>query len=163
MPEGWRPRGVTRHPRSGAAAESTRLQWCSNGREELPHVRGWGAAERNYPASKVRGGDKRSYPLSEVRGHDERSYPVSEVRGGNERSYPRSEIRGRDERSYIMSEVRGGSLEEIPHAPSLRPGAAAWRSNPTPEDRGSGREEQLHVQGAMAVQAQGGPRGAIPR
>ena len=55
MPEGWRPRGVTQRPRSGAAAESTRLQRA-------------GTAERRYPASEVRGDDERSYPVSEVRG-----------------------------------------------------------------------------------------------
>ena len=83
MPEGWRPRGVTPRPRSGAAAESTRLPQHRNGREELPRVRG-------------RSGDERSYPVSEV---------------------------------------RGGGREEIPHAPSQRPGAVAGRSNPTSKER----------------------------
>ena len=48
MPEGWRPRGVTARPRSGAAAESTRLQRHRNGREELPksEVRGGGWEEQ---------------------------------------------------------------------------------------------------------------------
>ena len=32
----------------------------------------------------------------------------------------------------------------------------AGRSNPTPEARGSGREDQPHVQGAMAARAQDG-------
>ena len=40
MSEGQRPRGITPRPRSGAAAESARLRWCRNGREELLHVRG---------------------------------------------------------------------------------------------------------------------------
>ena len=85
-----------------------------------------------------------------------------------------------------MSEVRGGGGEDIPHAPSPRPGAAsgrsypaplsprpeaaggrsypmppcprpraaAGRSNPTPEARCSGREDQPHVQGALAAWAQ---------
>ena len=46
--EGWRPRGVTPRPRSGAAAESTRLQRHRNGREELPksEVRGGGWEEQ---------------------------------------------------------------------------------------------------------------------
>ena len=61
-----------------------------------------------------------------------------------------------DERSYPASEVRDGSREEIPHAPSLRPGAAGGRSYPTPEARGSGREVQPHVQGAMAARVQEG-------
>ena len=42
-----------------------------------------------------------------------------------------------------MSEVRGCSQEELPHAP-------------TPEARGRGREEQPHVQGAVAAWAQEG-------
>ena len=40
MPEGRRPRGITPRPRSGAAAESTRLRRRRNGREELPRVLG---------------------------------------------------------------------------------------------------------------------------
>ena len=37
-----------------------------------------------------------------------------------------------------------------------RPGVEARRSNPTPKARGGGREDQPHVQGAMAVQVQEG-------
>ena len=59
----------------------------------------------------------------------ERRYPASEVRGGDERSYP------------------------IPLSP--RPGLAAGRSNPTPEARGGGREDQPHIQGAVAARAKG--------
>ena len=44
----------------------------------------------------------------------------------------------------------------MPHAPSPRPGAAGRRSNPMPEARGSGREVQPHIQGAVAVRAQEG-------
>ena len=68
-----------------------------------------------------------------------------------------------------MSEVRGGGREELPPllirgqgrrprgaAPHRRSGAAAGRSYPTPEARGGGREEQLHVQGAVAARAQEG-------
>ena len=40
MPEGWRPRGVTPRPRSGAAVESTRLRRRRNSGEELALVRG---------------------------------------------------------------------------------------------------------------------------
>ena len=40
MPEGWRPRGVTPRPRSGAVAESTRLRQRRKGREELTCVGG---------------------------------------------------------------------------------------------------------------------------
>ena len=76
------------------------------------------------------------------------------------------------EKSYPVSEVRGSGQEEIPHAPSPRPGTAGRRSYPTPpplrpraadrrsnptlEARGCGREDQPHVQGAMAARAQEG-------
>ena len=61
MPEGQQPRGVTPSPRSGAAAESTRLRRHRNCREELPCVRDHGGvAERSYPASEVRGGNERT-------------------------------------------------------------------------------------------------------
>ena len=40
--------------------------------------------------------------------------------------------------------------------PRLRPGEAARRSYPTPEARGSGREDQPHVQGAVAAWAKEG-------
>ena len=49
MPEGWQPRGVTPHPRSGAVAESARLRRRGNGREELPK-------------SEVRGGSQEELP-----------------------------------------------------------------------------------------------------
>ena len=39
---------------------------------------------------------------------------------------------------------------------SPRPGVAARRSNPTPEFRGGGQEDQPHVQGAVAAPAQEG-------
>ena len=48
------------------------------------------------------------------------------------RRYPASEVRGRDKRSYPASEVRGGGGEEIPQAPSPRPGAVGRRSYPMP-------------------------------
>ena len=80
-----RPRGATPRPRSG------------------------GAAERRYPASKVRG-------------CDERSYPASEFRAGGREEIPHA----------LKPEARGGGREELPHAPTPRPGAAAGRSNPTP-------------------------------
>ena len=88
------------------------------------------------------------------------------------RRYPASEVRGGNESSYSMYEVRGRGREEIPHAPSPRPGAmggrsypthlsprprvTAGRSNRTTEARGSGRKDQPLVQGAVAVQAQDG-------
>ena len=48
------------------------------------------------------------------------------------RSYPASKVWGGGKRSYPTSEVRGSVREEIPHAPSLRPGATGGRSYPTP-------------------------------
>ena len=46
-------------------------------------------------------------------------------------------------RSYPTSEVRGSGQEELPYAP-------------TPEARGGSLEDQPHVQGAVAVWAQKG-------
>ena len=43
-----------------------------------------------------------------------------------------------------------------PMLPRLRSRAVARRSNPMPEARGGGWEDQPHVQGAMAAQAQEG-------
>ena len=45
---GWWPRGVTPSPRSGAAAQSARLQWHRNCQEELPksEVRGGGREDK---------------------------------------------------------------------------------------------------------------------
>ena len=89
-----------------------------------------------------------------------------------ERRYAASEVRGGKEWSYPVSEVRGRGQEELPHAPSPRPGAtggrsyrrplsprlrvAAGRSNHTTEARGGGRENQPHVPGALAARAQEG-------
>ena len=89
-----------------------------------------------------------------------------------ERRSTASEVRGSDERIYPTSEVRSGGREEIPHAPSLKPGVAGWRSYPTtlslrpgtaggrsypmPEARGGGQEDQPHVQEAVAALAQEG-------
>ena len=42
MPKRRRPIGVTPRPRSGAEAESARLQRCRDGREELLRVQGQG-------------------------------------------------------------------------------------------------------------------------
>ena len=61
MPEGWQPRGVTQRPRSGAAAESARLRWHRNDREELPksEVRGGGRQELPHaPTPEARGGSQ---------------------------------------------------------------------------------------------------------
>ena len=52
--------------------------------------------------------------------------------------------------------IRGGGREELPHAPRLRLGVAAGRTNPAPEARGGGWEDQSHVQGAVAARVQEG-------
>ena len=49
MPKGQRPRGVTPRPRSGAAAESARLQRHRNGREELPKSEARGGGQEDQP------------------------------------------------------------------------------------------------------------------
>ena len=61
---------------------------------------------------------------------------------------------GTAERSYPASEFRGGREEPLRIRP--RSGAIAERNYPTSEVRGSSREEQPHVQGAVAVQVQEG-------
>ena len=64
-----------------------------------------------------------------------------------------------------MSEVRGSgrecqaaTVQEWPRGatPWLRSEAAADRSYPAPEAMGGGREEQPHIQGAVAAWAQEG-------
>ena len=69
-----------------------------------------------------------------------------------ERSYPTYEVRG------SSRECQAATVQEWPRGATLhlRPGAAVLRSNPTPEARGSGQEEQPHVQGAVAARAQEG-------
>ena len=136
------------------------------GQEELPHVRGQGQQPR-VPDYDGAGTAERSYPASEVRGGDKRSYPASEVRGGNERSYPTPEARGSDERSYPASKVRGGGWEEIPHAPSPRPGAAGRRRYPThlslrPRAAAGRSNCTTPRPRSHSCTDAGGPRGAIP-
>ena len=93
-------------------------------------------------------------------------------RSGAAARLPGCDRTGTTEKSYPASEARGGGREEISHAACPRPGAAGGRSyptplsprpgtagsrsNPTPEARGGGREDQPHIQGALAVQAQKG-------
>ena len=69
----------------------------------------------------------------------ERSYPTSEVRGG-----------GQECQAVMAQERQGGAT------PCPRSGVAARRSYPMPDARGVSREEQPHVQGAVAVRAQEG-------
>ena len=57
MPDGRWPRGITPRPRSGAAAESARLQQHKNGREELPKSEVSGGGREELP--RVRGQGRR--------------------------------------------------------------------------------------------------------
>ena len=64
--------------------------------------------------------------------------------GTAEKSYPSPRSGAAARRSYPTSEVRGsGRGEEIPHALTL-------------EARGGGQEDQPHVQGAVAARVQEG-------
>ena len=79
MPEGRQPRGVTRRPRSGAAAESARLQQRRSSQEELPHTQGQGFRPRRatpHPRSRVAA--ERSYPTP----------PMPEARGSSWEDQP---------------------------------------------------------------------------
>ena len=111
------------------------------GQEELPHVRG----QRQWPR----------VPDCDGSGTAKRSYPASEVSGGAaERRYqpPRSGAAMRGVTPRRRSGAAAG--RSYPTPLNWRPGAAAGRSNPTPEARSGGREDQPHVQGAVAARAQ---------
>ena len=94
MPEGQWPRGVTLHPRSGAAAESIRLRLCR-------------------PASEVRGADWEELPHT----------PKQEARGGGWEELthaPTPEARGgtREDQPHIQGAVAARAqegLEELSH------------------------------------------------
>ena len=100
MPKGRWPKGVTPLPRSGAAAESARLQRCRNGREELPKSEVRGGGQEELPASNVRGGGREELLHA----------PTPEARGG-----------GREELPHARGQ--GGDWEEQPHVQGV---VAAW-------------------------------------
>ena len=62
MPKGWRPRGVTPRLRSEAVAESSRLQRCRNGVEELPKSEVRGGGREELPQPEARGGAREDQP-----------------------------------------------------------------------------------------------------
>ena len=93
--------------------------------------------------------------MSEVRGSG-REYQTATVQERPRGAIPHRRSGGAADRRYPASEVRGGHWEELPMPRRPRPGVEARRSNPTPKARGGGREDQPHVQGAMAVQVQEG-------
>ena len=115
-------------------------QSTKHGREELPHVGGQG--------QKLGGPDSQ-------RAAARRSYPTSEVRGSSQECQAATvQERSRGATSCPRSGAAAGRSYPTPLRP--RPGATAGRSNPTPEARGGGREDQPHVQGALAARAQEG-------
>ena len=115
------------------------------------------AAERSHPTSEVRGGGREYQPaMAQELPRGATLCPRSE--GAAERRYPASEVRGGDERSYPTSEVRGGSWEEIPHAPSPRPRAAAGRSNPTSKKPGLRGRAQEGLEELSPIEGQEGWR-----
>ena len=93
-------------------------------------------AKRSYPTSEV-GAEAGRTPCLKGGGQER----LPHVRGqGHRPRVPGCDRAGLAERSYPTSEIRGSSREELP----------------PPEARGGGREEQLHVQGAVAVLSQEG-------
>ena len=158
MPKGQWPRGVTPHPRSGAAAESARLQRHRNGQEELPQVQGQGGDQRSYPVSEVRGGSQEEIPHAPgqspgAAGGRSNPTPLS-LRSGAAagRSNPTSKepwLRRcrRAQRSYPTLKVRKGSGVEIALNQSkeqrLRFAGAAMMRYPTPKVRETQVRQQV--------------------
>ena len=99
-------------------------------REELPLVRGQGQKPEGPRARRAVA---------------KRSYRKSGVRSSSLREQPRR-----------ATHVRGQGRRPGGATPQWNPRAAAGRSNLTPEARGGGQEDQPHVQGAVAAQAQEG-------
>ena len=65
-------------------------------------------------------------------------------------------VRGQGQKPEGPHAQRAVAERSYPMPPCPRPGAAAGRSYPTPEARGRGREDQPHIQGAVAARAQEG-------
>ena len=72
---------------------------------------------------------------------------MSEVRGSGQECQAATA----QERLRRATQVRGQGQRLRGATPRLRSGAAAERSYPTSEVRGGGREDQPHIQGAVAV------------
>ena len=135
MPKGQQPKGVTPCLRSGAAAESARLQRRRKGREELPksEVRGSREELPHSPTPEARSSGWEDQPQSKewwLRGRRRawRRYPTLKVRkGGGEKillvqgkeqwlhfagaavkKYPMSKVRETQLRWYVLQEgIRG--------------------------------------------------------
>ena len=100
-------REATPRPRSGAAAESARLQQPRSSQKELPQVRG----QEQWPRGAI--------PCLRPGVASRRSYPTPEVRDGGREEQPQAQERWlcgcrRAKRSYSSFKVRRGGCEEIP-------------------------------------------------
>ena len=100
------------------------------------------AAERSYPTSKVRGSGREFQAVTA----QERPRRATQVQGQGRR--PRGDT------LQTRSGVVAG--RSYPTPPGPRPEAVARRSYPRPEARGSGQEDQPHIQGAVTARAQEG-------
>ena len=85
----------------------------------------------------------------------ERSHPTSEVRG---RSWEDPKPEGRQPRG-VTPRLRSGAAAESTILRQRKNGREELPHAPTPEARGGGREDQAHVQGAVAARAQEGLEG----
>ena len=128
---GRRPRGVTPCPRQG---QQPRVPDCDGA--------GTARGDTQYPRSRSVAG--RSYPTP--------PHPRPGAAAGRSNPHPRpgAAMRG------VTPRPRSGAAVGRRYPTPLSPRAAAGRSNHTTEARGSGREDQPHVQGAVAAQAQEG-------
>ena len=91
--------------------------------------------------------------LTIFKGH-RRPRPGEAARRNNPCPRPGAATRGVTPRPKPEDRATGG--RSYPTPLSLRPRAAAGRSNRMTEARGGGREDQPHLQGAVAVQVQEG-------
>ena len=108
------------------------LEWMAGSRHRRTRARARGAAPR--PRSGAEAGRT---PCPKGGGQEE----LPHIRGQGQRpSVPGCNGAGIAERSY----------------PSPRSGAVARRSYPTPEARGTGQEDQPHIQGVVGVRVQEG-------
>ena len=131
----WQGSGCDRRTKPGGGCD----QHTKSSREELPHVRGQGRS-REDPIPE--GWRPRGVTPRLRSGAVAESARLRQHRNG-EKSYPSPRSGAMAGRSY-------------PKPPCRRQGIAAGRSYPTPEARGGGREDQPHVQGAVAERAQEG-------
>ena len=159
-----RPRGATPRPRSGAAAESTRLWRRSNGREEHPAFEVGGRLRGDTQRPRSGAVTRRNYPMplsTRPGAMARRSYPTPLRRRPGEaaeRSNPclRPGVATRGVTPHLRSGAAAG--RSYPMTPCPRPGAAAGRSNPRPRPGAATRRVTQSRGGAGAR----GPRGAIP-